>query len=309
MCFWNLSKALFMSPTWATWAILIAPAVVLVIWILVKRQTGVGEVEGAAPVYGAVGASWRTLGWMVLLTALVFYLIDVGLFFGGKTRAQNKTFEQQFIRQSKKTQSMAALRNGFLSLLGSVDESERTQLLVEQGGEVDDRSAFLQEGDAVDESMLKKSLFKLPGMTSGKRKDWLDTRHYKDLIRDLSQNEWGKLLGTLGGEDGVVDKILGAQFSYPDRRGLLWDAVMELSPLPPWMKVAYHAGCVLQAKLVKFFIAALGWLRGAIQLLVWLIVGFVMVLSGGRIVRESQKPLYTNLDELLAQMQNKKSDI
>ena len=114
MNFLNLAKALFMSPTWATWAILIAPFLVLVIWIVVKRQTGVGKLGGDAPVYGAVGASWRVLGWVILLTALAFYALDVGLFFAGKTRKQDKVFEQKFIRYSSKTQGTGTMVNGLM---------------------------------------------------------------------------------------------------------------------------------------------------------------------------------------------------
>ncbi|MBR4251618.1 MAG: hypothetical protein IKQ15_04910 [Kiritimatiellae bacterium] len=302
MCFWNLTKALFMSPTWATWAILIAPLLVLVVWIVVQRQSGVAGVGGDSPVYGAVGESWRALGWTILLTALGFYALDVTLFFTGKTRAQNKTFEQKFVQQSTKTQGLGSMANGFSTLLGSVDASDVTQLLVEQGSERktgSERSDFLQEGDAVSESMLKKSLAKLSGMAIGKRKEWFDTRHYKDLLGDLSQNEWGSLLGTLGAGDGVGSTILSSRFSDSELadadRGRMWDAVVALSPLPPWMKVAYQAGCVLQAKLVKFFIIALGFLRGAVWLLLWLSVGFGMVMAGGAIVKESKDSLYEKL--------------
>ena len=176
---------------------------------------------------------------------------------------------------------------------------------MEQGSELTtgpERRAFLQEGNAVSENALKKSLSKLPGMTIGKRKEWIDTRHYTELLGDLSQKEWSSLLGMLGEGEGVVSTILSSLFSesgFADRSGL-WNAVVAMSPLPPWMKVAYQAGCVVKTQMVKFFITALGFLRGAIQLLFWLIVGSGMVLSGGRIVRESRKPLYTNLNELSA---------
>lgn len=301
MNFLNLAKALFMSPTWATWAILIAPFLVLVVWIVVKRQTGVGKLGGAAPVYGAVGASWRVLGWGLLLTALAFYALDMGLFFAGKTRKQDKVFEQKFIRYSSKTQGAETMVNGFSSMLGSVDEADSVQLLVEQGSELTtgpERRAFLQEGNAVSDNALRKGLSKLLGMTiMGKRKEWMDTPDYTKLLGDLTQKEWSSLLGTLGEGEGVVSTILSSLFSgrgFADRSEL-WAAVVAISPLPPWMKVAYQAGCVLQAKLVKFFITALGFLRGAIWLLLWLVVGLGMVSAGGAIVKESRDALYEKL--------------
>lgn len=302
MNFLNLAKAVFMSPTWVTWAILIAPFLVLVVWIVVKRQTGVGKLFGGdAPVYGAAGASWRALGWTILLTALAFYALDVGLFFAKMTKKQDDGFAEKFIRYSAKTQGTGSMVNGFLSMLGSVNEADGVQLLVEQGSELttgSERRAFLQEGNAVSDSALRKGLSKLLGMTiMGKRKEWMDTPDYTKLLGDLSQKEWSSLLGMLGEGNGVVSTILSSLFSgsgFADRSEL-WATVVAISPLPPWMKVAYQAGCVLQAKLVKFFITALGFLRGAIWLLLWLGVGLGMVSAGGAIVKESRDALYKKL--------------
>lgn len=307
MCFLNLAKALFMSPTWATWAILVAPLVVIAVWIVVKRHNGVGQLdEGEARVYGASGASWRALGWAVVLTALGFYVVDVGLFYGGKTRTIDRAFEKRFVGQSAKSQDQAALVDGFSQVLESVgDEAEFAQLLAEQGAERKtgaERHAFLQEGDAVSEPLLRTSLARQAGMAGGKRQEWLDMRKYPQLLGDLSQNEWSTLLGTLGKGEGVVGTLLTSLFADSDTDGRqgLWAAVAALSPLPPWAKVAYAAGCVGQRALVKFFLAALGWLRGLIQLLIWLNVGLGMVLAGGGIVGESKEPLYPDLDELTA---------
>lgn len=300
MCFLNLAKALFMSPSWATWAILIAPAVVFAVWVVVKRQNGVGGGDGDSPTYGAAGASWEALGWTMLLTALVFYLVDVGLFFGGKTQTQNGAFEQTFIRQSAKTQGPESVADGFQEVLGSLEESESAGLLAEQGRELKtgaDRRSFLQAGGVVTEGMLKKGLAKLPGMAMGKRKEWLDTRHYTELLGDLSQNEWNTLLGALGKGDGVAGTLLTALISDDEFEGKpgLWEAVLGLSPLPQWMKVACQSGCMLQANLVKFFITALGFLRGVVWLLLWLGVGLGMVLAGGGMAKESQYSLYEKL--------------
>lgn len=106
------------------------------------------------------------------------------------------------------------------------------------------------------------------------------------FIKQAVQND------NIGSENGTIKNIRnGDRLSLSQNYYVTKGLIGVIDQLPPPKACAYLAGVPQEFEVFNFFISYYNWIRELPYLLIYLVVGIVMIISGGLMMRQGKKPL------------------
>lgn len=305
MLYWIMFYTVVLNLTPATWCLIMAPFVTLLLMVVFARnKMAFLKSEGA---WRLVGRKWGQIGAVVLIVALVCYLADAGLSYlrpdynrqfyyllGQRTnKIRSETIRKGLVRQTAERLGETELRDKAITYTKEVSPEQRLPFLMSVLGSSID-SGIIHWGELLPVTADRSNNIPRFSQNTSLPMDAPQLRLYeaKDWERfwpKLRPEQWqyiSKQILDIQGHESLVSIVTNLVSDMDPAESIrLAQEMLSLRYQGDryiGLRLAHEAGVPNRAWLFKLLVSGVTWLRGIIWLAIWLVVGLTMLSQAGR---------------------------